>query len=97
MIIHLIIVGIIMYFIMRWIQRKFPDVPPNEDAAFLAMCCRRLNTNITEVFKIAAEHSGLFLDDRIIAKDVKFFLHGEETIPFYVRKFIDDGRKEIKD
>lgn len=94
MIIHLLVVGIIMYYIMKWINNKFPEPPENSDAQFLAMCCRRLNTNINEVFRIASRHYGLELTEKSLLKDVRVFLHGESDLPHYVRKFIDEGRKE---
>jgi len=94
-IIHLCIFLIIMYLAQMVINRIFPEPAEDSDAAFLAMCCRRLETNIENVFLIAAENAGLKLPSRFILKDVKLFLHGETEVPFYVRKFIDDGKKAL--
>ena len=93
MIWHLLIFGVIMYFVLKKINTMFPEPKEESDAQFLAMCCRRLNTNINEVFRIAAGEAGLKLDDKWLKKDVRIFLHGEDTVPHYVRKFIDEGRR----
>lgn len=92
MIVHLLLFGVVMYFILKWINTKFPEPPEDSDAAFLAMCCRRSGKNINEVFKEAALSQGFNITDELLAKDIKIFLHGETEVPFYVREFIKEGR-----
>jgi hypothetical protein len=59
------------------------------------MCCRRAGVNITELFRVAAKESGINIDDVVLRRHVRIYLHGEEVVPWYVRKFIDDGKKQL--
>lgn len=92
---------VIMYFVTKWIEKHTKIPPPDSewrisDEAFLAMCCRRSGMNIGDVFYEAALMDGFKCErnERWLVKDISLFLRNSD-IPPYVRKFIDEGRKEM--
>ena len=97
-IVHFIIIGTLMYFIMKYIEKKvhIPDETQwrNSDPAFLALCCRRSGQNLTEIFRIAADRHGINIDNSVLRKDISLYLRHTKT-PFYVDSFITEGRKEL--
>jgi hypothetical protein len=96
---HFAVAGTIMYFAMKWINNKFklPDEGDwnTSDTAFLAMCCRRAQLNVGQIFTIAAERHGVSLTEGMVRKDVSLFLR-ESRIPFYVQSFIQEGRQAMR-